>query len=129
MKTYNIFLDNKKIGTTELEKADAPMGVVFGKINFIDIPSGYDFFRRYCIVKNIEIIIDDPEEKLISTRTIENLVVKNELGIAIIPLLGNQIIGMDSNDFEITLEGVPYPFFEQEFPDHVKTYNDRFKDE
>ncbi len=31
-KRYDILLDNKKIGTTELEKADAPMGVVFGII-------------------------------------------------------------------------------------------------
>lgn len=27
-KRYDIFLDNKIIGTTELEKADTPMGVM-----------------------------------------------------------------------------------------------------
>ncbi|MDB5062978.1 MAG: hypothetical protein JWP67_2821, partial [Mucilaginibacter sp.] len=32
-ESYDVFLDNIKIGQTELEKADAPMGVVFGKIN------------------------------------------------------------------------------------------------
>lgn len=34
---YTIYLDNILIGTTELEKADAPMGVVFGVIHFSNI--------------------------------------------------------------------------------------------
>ena len=35
---------------------------------------------------------------------------------------------MDGDEFEITLEGVAYPFFEEEFPHHVKAYNDQFKE-
>ena len=126
-KLYNILLDNNIIGTTELEKSDAPMGVVFGKINFINISSGYIFFKSYCLTNNVEMVSDYPEEKFISTRTIENLVVKNELGIEI-KGLGNQISGMDSDEFEITLECVPYPLFEEEFPHHVKAYDDQFND-
>ena len=34
---------------------------------------------------------------------------------------------MDGDEFEITLEGVTYPFFEEEFPQHVKEYNEQFK--
>jgi hypothetical protein len=30
-KLYTVLLDNQTIGITELEKADAPMGVVFGQ--------------------------------------------------------------------------------------------------
>jgi len=126
-KIYDIFLDDKKIGTTLLEKADAPMGVVFGNIDFIDITSGYEFFRKFCLKENVDLAFDYKDEKLISTRTIENLVVKNDRGIEI-KCLGNQISGMDSDEFEITLEGVAYPFFEQEFPHHVKEYQDQFKD-
>lgn len=126
-KRYDIFLDDKIIGTTELEKADATMGVVFGHIQFNNIISGYDFLKKYCLENNIELAEDYPEDKLISTRTIENLKVINENGIEI-KGIGNQISGMDGDEFEIILEGVPYPFFEEEFPQHVKAYNEQFKE-
>ncbi|WP_214225642.1 hypothetical protein [Pedobacter sp. B4-66] len=124
-KWYDIFLDDKIIGTTELEKADVPMGVIFGQIHFINIVSGYDFFRKYCLEN--ELAYYYPEDKLISTRTIKNLVVRNEHGVEI-KGLGNQISGVDGDEFEITLEGVAYPFFEEEFPHHVKAYNSQFKE-
>ncbi|MES2616710.1 MAG: hypothetical protein V4613_02465 [Bacteroidota bacterium] len=125
-KIYDILLDDQKIGTTELEKADAPMGVVFGIIHFITITSGYDFFQSYCTKNNIELVTDFPEQKLLFTENINSLVVKNEQGIEI-KGMGNQISGMDSNEFEITIEGVPYPFFEEEFPHHVKEYNELYR--
>ncbi len=128
MKLYDIFLDNNKIGTTELEKGDAPMGGVFGKIKFINISSGYDFFKTYCITNDIELVTDYPEDRLILTRTINNLAIKNELGIEI-KGVGNQISGMDNDEFEISLEGVPYPFYQEEFPHHVKAYNNQFNNE
>lgn len=107
---YDIFLDDKLIGTTELEKAEAPMGVVFGQINFTDNILDYKFFKKYSLDNNIELADDYPDDKLISTRTIENLKVINENGIEI-KGLGNQISGMDGEEFKITLEGVAYPFF------------------
>ncbi len=103
------------------------MGVVFGIIRFTNIISGYDFLKKYCLENNTELADHYPEDKLISTRTIENLKVRNENGIEI-KGLGNQISGMDGDEFEITLEGVAYPFFEEEFPHHVKAYNEQFKE-
>jgi len=120
-KIYNIFLDNIKIGTTRFEKADAPMGVVFGLIDFIDSKMGYDFIKDYCIKKQIDLVSDYPEDKLISTRTIDGLKVVNNAGIEI-KGLGNQINGMDSEGFEISIECIPYPFYGEEFPNHVKDY-------
>lgn len=117
-KRYDIFLDGKIIGTTALEKADAPMGVVFGQIHFSNIDVDYNFIKRYCLENNIELVNDYPEDKLISTHTIENLIVVNEKGVEI-KGLGNQISGMDGDEFEITVNGVAYPFFEEEFPHHV----------
>jgi hypothetical protein len=35
---------------------------------------------------------------------------------------------MDSDVFEITILGISYPFFEEEFPHHVRAYNDQFKE-
>ncbi len=124
-KTYDILLDGNKIGTTELEKADAPMGVVFGKINFINIISGYDFFKTHCLTNNIKIVTDYPDDKLIQTSDIPNLIVIDETGTKI-KGIGANVSGMDNDVFDITVLGIPYPFYEEEFPHHVKAYNEMF---
>lgn len=81
-KTYKILLDGQEIGSSLLENADAPMGVVFGEINFVNQNFGYDYFKNYCAANGIELACDYPEDKLISTSTIETLKVINDLGIA-----------------------------------------------
>ena len=126
-KRYDIFLDDKVIGTTELEKADAPMGVVFGNIKLYDISSGYEFFKSYCMTNGIEIINDYPEDKLIATSDIPTLKIITSDGVEI-KGQGTSIDGMDSDVFEVTILGIPYPFYEEEFPHHVKAYEDQFKD-
>ena len=126
-KRYDTFLDDKIIGTTELEKAETPMGVVFCNLMFDNTVSGYDFLKAYCLTNNIEIITDNPDDKLIATADIPNLKVINPNGIEI-KGQGTNINGMDSDIFEITILGVSYPFFEEEFPHHVKAYNDQFKE-
>ena len=126
-KQYDILLDNNKIGTTELEKSDAPMGVVSGKVMFDKIVSGYDFFVNYCLNNDVKIITDYPDGKFITTANIPNLKVINPNGIEI-KGQGAYIEGMDSDVFEVIILGISYPFFENEFPHHVKAYNDQFKD-
>ena len=126
-KHYNILLGDHRIGTTELEKADAPMGVVFGKVMFDKIVSDYDFFINYCINNDIKIIADYPADCFIATADIPNLKVIDPSGIEI-KGQGANIEGMDSDIFEVTIFGVPYPFFENEFPHHVSAYNDQFKE-
>jgi len=126
-KIYDIFLDDNKIGTTELEKADAPMGVVFGQIHFMNITSGYDFFKTYCLVNKIE-LTDHPEDRLIQTMNIPRLKVFDINGIEIFGQAGCNVNGMDSDIFEITILGVAFPFYEEEFPHHVRAYHEMFKD-
>ncbi|WP_053990081.1 hypothetical protein [Mangrovimonas sp. TPBH4] len=126
-KEYSIYLGSNKIGTTRLEKADAPMGVVFGELRFDEKEWNYDFIKSYCNDNDIELADDYPEDKLIATRTIDSLVIRNEQGIEI-KGVGNQISGMDSEGFEISIEGIAYPFYEEEFPHHVKAYNEMFKE-
>ncbi len=127
MKNYSIYLNGDLIGTTRLEKADAPMGVVFGIILFIESNIGYNFLKEYCKSNGIQLANEYPEDKFISTRTINSLVIRNEQGIEI-KGVGNQISGMDSEGFEISIEGIGYPFYEEEFPHHVKAYNEMFKE-
>jgi hypothetical protein len=55
-KVYTVFLNDKNIGTTALEKADAAMGVVFGRLYLIDIVSRYDFFKHYCIENALQLV-------------------------------------------------------------------------
>lgn len=112
-KIYKIFLEESLIGTTELEKADAPMGVVFGKINFIEIKSGFDFFKQYCEKNKIEFeaYLGD---KIISTRYILKLKIVDDKNFEIIGK-GNYINGMDNDIFEINIEGIPYPYYEENF--------------
>ena len=56
MKEYKIFLDDILIGTTNFEFADVPMGIIFGKLNFIDFKNPY-FFSKNIVIKMILIII------------------------------------------------------------------------
>lgn len=126
-KIYKILIDGEEIGTSKLEKADAPMGVVFGEIIFEKNEWNYDSIKSYCLNNNINLADDCPEDKLISTRTIDSLVIKNEQGVEI-KGEENQITGMDSEGYEISIEGIAYPFFEEEFPHHVKAYNNMFKE-
>lgn len=126
-KKYKIFLDGQEIGTTRLEKADAPMGVVFGRIEPNIQNFGYKMIQEYCISNEIEITADYPDDKFIATMSIEALRVRKMDGTEI-KGIGNQINGMDRDGFEITILGVPYPFYEEEFPHHVKRYKEMFEE-
>lgn len=125
-KTYIIKLNDEIIGESNLEKADPPMGVVFGEIIDKKVIN-YAFIKSYCQKNGIEVADDYPKEKLISTRTIEELKVFSPENVEI-KGIGNQITGMDSEGFEICIEGVGYPFYEKEFPHHVREYEERFKE-
>jgi hypothetical protein len=123
---YNIFLDERKIGVSKLENADAPMGMVFGKISFENESFNYLFFSDYCKRNSIEVGFEYPEDKLISTQIIPTLKVVSEQGIEI-KGMGSHISGMDTDGFEINVIGIPYPFYEEQFPNHVKEYNEKFE--
>lgn len=127
-KEYSIYLDSKKIGTTRLEKADAPMGVAFGLIEFIGIESPYRFFKEYCSKNDITINTDDPEFEFMDTQVIVGLKVLRNDGVEIKGEAGNAISGMKEEGYEISILGIGYPFYEKEFPDHVKAYKEMFKE-
>ena len=127
-KLYNITLNGTLIGTSKLEKADVPLGVAFGLIKFNGIESPYKFFKEYCLNNQIELTADYPEDKMISTMSIPELKITSDKGIEI-KGVGNQITGMDYEAYEISILGIPYPFYEEEFPHHVKEYENMFNKE
>ena len=124
---YLIFLNKEEIGWTNLEYGDAPMGVVFGVIHFHKKEYGYDWLKLFCTKKEITITTDYPEDKLITFSSDEYLKVKNEKGVEIKGVGGNELGGMDGDKFDVSILGIGYPFYEEEFPHHVKEYNERFK--
>lgn len=122
---YTIFLDNLVIGFSDLENADPPMGVVNGKISFREKNPDYNFFSNYCKTNDIK-TEEYPEDQFISTQIIPNLKVYNKIGTEI-PGIGCYIEGMNSEGFEVNIIGIPYPFYEEEFLEHVNHYKNRFK--
>jgi len=128
-KKYSIKIKEKLIGYSDLEKADAPMGVAFGLIEFIGIESPYRFFKEYCLKNDIVINTDDPEFEFIDTQVMSDLKVFRQDGIEIKGVAGNAITGMEDEGYEISILGIPYPFYEEEFPHHVKEYENMFNKE
>lgn len=128
-KTYKIVLKGREIGASKLEKADAPMGVVFGLIEFSRIESPYEFFKEYCSKNDITVNMDDPEFEFIDTQNIPELKVFRQDGLEIKGVAGNTITGMKNEGYEISILGIAYPFYEEEFPHHVKEYRNMFNKE
>ncbi|MCB0712346.1 MAG: hypothetical protein KDD67_08470 [Ignavibacteriae bacterium] len=125
-REYNIYLSDELVGKTELEYADPPMGVIFGKITSTGSDFGYDFLKDYCKDHEVEIRADYRGDRFIATAKLPSLKVVNSEGVEIRGV-GNQISGRDQEGFEISIEGVPYPLFETEFPEQVKAYHKKFE--
>ena len=124
-KIYKILLDNKLLGTTKLEFGDPPMGVVFGQISFAEKNIGYDFIKQFCIDNIVEIQTDYPSDKLISTGQITKLKIYNAENTELVGL-GNNIEGMDSDIYTITVLGLDSEVYEKEFPQHIAEYEQKF---
>lgn len=124
-KIYKVLLDDKLFGTTKLEFGDPPMGVVFGQINFAEKNIGYDFIKQYCIDNSIQIQTDYPNDKLISTGQIEKLKIYNIENVELVGL-GNNIEGMDSDIYTVTILGLDGEVYEKEFPEHITEYERKF---
>ena len=122
---FKILLDDKLIGTTLLEKADVPMGVVFGQIKLENIDNAYTFFKSYCLQNQIG-FTDDKKDQLLTTRRIPNLKVYDSNDNTEIKGSAVSVSGQGMTDFEITIEGVPHNIFAFKFKHHVDNYKGLF---
>ena len=101
MKNYSIYLNGDLIGTTQLEKADAPMGVAFGEIHFSSEEVDYSYLLSYCKEKNI-LITEYPEDNFFQTHeSAESLKIINEDGIEI-KGVENQLSMIKDETYEIS---------------------------
>jgi len=124
-KTYHIELNGVKIGTTDFEFADTPMGVVYGKINFVNVDSPYELFKNHCKKHKITINQNDKKFKFIDTQVIPELKVYLENGTELNGW-GGAITGMEKDDFEIQFGGITSELMQTEFKHH---YDEYFKTE
>lgn len=123
---YRVDLDNKEVGTTLLESGDPPMGVVWGKVSFHAPVSVFGLFLDYCRTREITINSTDPVHEFIDTQVIPDLRVFRADGIEIIGQ-GCCISGFKDDGYEITILGIPYPFYSEEFPLQCKAYDEQFE--
>ena len=126
MHEYQVWLEDTLIGTTFLEKADPPMGSVYGRIMPIIKDFGYDYVKQFYASRQIG-FDDFPDVQLITTRTTGFLKVITPEGKTI-ESLGNQICAVGNDEFEVSLEGVGYPFYAEEFPKHCADYERFYTD-
>ena len=124
--TFTIKLEEQIIGTTDFEFADVPMGVVYGKINFINIESPYLLFKNYCLANNIQINYDSETEKLIDTFIIPNLKVYYNDFQDELKGWGSSISGLEISDdgieFDITSYGLESETMSTLFEHHFNEY-------
>ena len=117
MKEYKIFLDDVLIGTTNFEFADVPMGVVYGKVNFIDFKNPYFFSKKYCDTNDIDYhFIDD--EKYIQTFELKLIKISNNSDFI---RNGASFCGFNE-DFQIEMYNISSKIMKSEFLHHYYDY-------
>lgn len=123
-KKYILELNKIRIGYTEFEYADVPMGIIHGKIIFENLQSPFELFRTHCLKFNIGMNENDSNLRLIDTVVIPQLKVYIENNEEL-KGWGGAIIGMDSDDFEIQFGGITSELMQKEFEHHYKEYYEK----
>ncbi len=118
-------LGGKQIGSTALEYADPPMGVVFGQINFLESFYNFKFLKDYCTKESIP-FSEYTDDLFISTYNMPNLQIINSNGM-LIEGLSNSIEGTDSEGFNVTITGIDSAEYAVEFLQHIQKYQDSLK--
>lgn len=119
---YKVKIENIDIGTTRFEFGDPPMGVVTGKLILAKPEGFFEYLVQYVRENSIQTTLYEPDVKCIATMVIPELKVYRNDG-AEISGIGANIEGIDSDGYEITILGISYPFYGEEFPHHVEQYN------
>lgn len=117
-KIYEIFLNDTRVGLTKLENADISLGLLFGEVYWIKIPSPYDFIKDYCVQNQLE-FKDNAEDEIISTGHIPLLRIVDKAGLKI-DGEEHSLFGSDADVFEISIEGVSMELLKSEFPHHFE---------
>lgn len=123
---YRVLLNGEEIGITSLESGDPPMGVVSGRVSFHTSKPPFHLILDHCRAHNVTLNSAEPGPEFIDTQAISGLRVFREDGLEIAGQ-GCCITGSKGDGYEITVLGVPYPFYGEEFPSQCKAYDEQFK--
>lgn len=112
MAKFAVYSGNVLVGYSELESGDAPMGVAFGVFEPL---SAYSKIQTECSLNHID-------------QSHLQLSIQTEAGVAI-PCDGVGILDSsaesDPSDIEVNILGIPYPLYEELFPQHVEKYDNQ----
>jgi hypothetical protein len=114
MAKFSIYSQGLLIGHSLLESGDAPMGVALGA--FKPAP-GYETVQEFCKANPTD-------------QSSLQLTVQTESG-QVIPCAGVGILDFSEEPalscIEVNVLGIPYPLYEQLFPQHVHAYEQQLK--
>ena len=102
------------------------MGVIGGSVTFSIAEDPYSFFKRYCVAHSVPINLDEEEFGFIDTQNMNGLKVFRPDGVEIAGVPGASICGFRDEGYAITVLGIPYPFYGEEFPHHCDAYEKQF---
>lgn len=126
-KVYKVKLDGKVIGATRFESGDPTRGCVAGALLEYDKTLNYKFFVKL-INSGVFVHVDHEHTgKFINANARDRFTVHLEDGSQVIGINGIHFISYDDKHFIVTLLGINFPFYAEEFPAHCKTYIDELK--
>ena len=124
--SYRVTYKNILIGESDLEYGDPPMGVAFGQLRIAEnITSCYEFLISLSVDDGVDVFEDLKEDGFCSVG-FDYLEVRSNTG-TVITGQGYNIAGF-GRDFEVSILGIDGTLYVQEFEEHVKRYDDQFRD-
>ena len=113
---FEVKWGNQVMGHSDLEAGDAPMGVAGGR--FWPAPA-YSSIQPHCIRhRDCWLPMAELTIGIAGGQTMEC-----SGGVCIQDFSRE----LGEREIEVSIEGVPYPLYEQLFPHHVQAYRDQFK--
>lgn len=117
---------NILIGESDLECGDPPMGVAFGQLRIDhNITSCYEFLISLSVDDGVDVFEDLKEDGFCSVG-FDDIEIRSDSGTKITGQ-GYNIAGFDG-DFEVSILGIDATLYVQEFKEHVKRYDEQFRD-
>jgi hypothetical protein len=119
MGRFVIYSGSTIIGYSELEGGDPPMGCAAGRL--LPLPS-YSSVKESCRIDPDSANVNSQEHLALSVRLVGGDVVPTQGGVHILDYSDD----LDGGAIEVHVDGIPYPLYEELFPEHVAAYKRQF---